>query len=349
MKQFVASAPSKLILCGEHSVVYGGKAIAVPLDNRKECTVTVEEVEKGKGEIIVEDVVGFGRVLCTGQVLPADSLFAAKTKVIQFILEKESINFDSLRVRCVFSRNKIPKGTGGSASAFASLAIALYTVFVVPFTKEKLFEAVQAGEEVAHGGKASGIDAHTVLSDSPQKFWKEFAGKETKFHFEQVALALPRNTVLVVVNTLKKGQTPETTASLIQRFAEHYRIMQVPADVPEKTRNELTTPFNEAVEKIAGELREKGDAKKLGQYLNDNHFLLKKAGVSSEGIEEALALCRKAGALGGKLTGAGGRGGACFSLVKKENAEKLVEALKEAGFEAVIASFDKRGPHVQRV
>src|SRR3989338_2403851 len=86
MPQFVASAPSKLILAGEHSVVYGGKALVLPLDNRKECTASVETVEEGKGEITVDDVTGVGRVSCGGKVSDLDGNFSAKAAVISHLV-----------------------------------------------------------------------------------------------------------------------------------------------------------------------------------------------------------------------------------------------------------------------
>lgn len=350
MEKFQASAPSKLILCGEHAVVYGATAIVAPLANRTSCTASLEAVAQGEGEIRVQDSVGVGRLTHDGRMEDKDGSFAAKAAVLSYLVKCEALPLETSKVLLSLSADRVPKGTGGSASAFAAMSLALMAAFGRPPSKERLFEAVQAGEEIAHGGKASGVDAKAVLSDSPLEFSKEFKEDgQTLYHFSPLPLALPAASTLVVINTLEPGRSAASTAVQVKRFASKYGIRARPEDMLAEARAALVAPFNLLEEKIRKELQASGDAALLGKLFDENHFLLKEAGVSSPGIEKALHLCKENGALGGKLTGAGGEGGACFALVPKENLQKILQFLGAAGFEAVEAAFDDKGPLVSRL
>ena len=60
----IAHAPGKIILVGEHAVVYGRPAIAVPV-TQIQARVTVEEGEKEQGIVILAK--DLGRVFPVGQ------------------------------------------------------------------------------------------------------------------------------------------------------------------------------------------------------------------------------------------------------------------------------------------
>jgi mevalonate kinase len=76
---------------------------------------------------------------------------------------------------------------------------------------------------------------------------------------------------------------------------------------------------------------EAGDLPGLGSLMNYNQMLLSGLFVSTEGIEHCCALAREAGALGAKLTGAGG-GGAVIALCDGDSAPVLA-AWRAAGIE----------------
>ncbi|MBU1197938.1 hypothetical protein KJ765_05515 [Candidatus Micrarchaeota archaeon] len=348
MKKVVSSAPSKLILVGEHAVVYGARALACPLNNRKECTATIETVEPGEGQLIVEDVIGCGRVTVDGVVFEEDPYFMPKAKLILHFLKKNKNRLNDKEAFFKFSSKRILKGTGGSAASAAALSLALHALLDIQPSLEELFRSVQVAEEIAHGGKASGIDAHTVLSDRPQAFFKQFKGSTSSIRFEDADLHLPEGTQLVIINTLEEGEEPESTGELVKRFAAHFHVDGSPNDLSDDTRQTIIAPFDRVTEAIQKELRRDGEAKALGRLLDENHELLRSTGVSGDRIEEAIALCKKNKALGAKLTGAGGRGGACFALVRNQDTETLVHALEEKRFEVSPAEFSSKGPTVER-
>ncbi|MFH0972117.1 MAG: hypothetical protein V1835_06145 [Candidatus Micrarchaeota archaeon] len=344
MRLVKASAPTKAIIAGEHSVVYGGMAIAAPLDNRKGCECKMERVENGKGVIIIEDVMGRGKYFANGNFEDEDGWFRAKAKLIGYILKSEGASIDNLKITMKFSKNKIPKGTGHSASTAAALAICLYGALEIKAGKEKLFGAVQAFEEIAHGGRPSGIDAQTVLSDSALKFRKIFRqDAEAKYEYGGVDLELPEGTVLLIINTLKKGEMADTTGALLKKFAEKAGIGKKPAEMSQAERDKITAGFDGVVDGIEAELNKHGNAGKLGKLFNKNHGMLREYGMSSEGIEEAIGISLKNGALGAKITGAGGEGGAVLVLCRDKAARKILKAVGNAGLDGVEAKFSKKG------
>ncbi|MFH1199962.1 MAG: hypothetical protein V1708_02755 [Candidatus Micrarchaeota archaeon] len=347
MMKFKASAPAKAIVCGEHAVVYGCPAIAVPLTVRTECEVAVEDVECGKGQVVVEDPRASGRVTWKGEVFEELPPFAGKAEVVLNIIAAQKADFSCKEIFAKFGDAKIMKGTGGSASAFAALATAIYRGCGVTPSRQLLFEAVQAGEEVAHGGKASGLDAITVVSGKPQLFRKTFDAKgNAAFDYRDADFALPEGTALVVAS--KRGEKPDSTAALVKKFAESHGVTKTAAELTDNERERIISPYRKITDDIGRELCVDGNARRLGKLLNENHAMLADAGVSSEGIEAAIEICRLQGAYGAKLTGGGGRGGAVIVLVEKAKAGRVIGALGKAGYEGFEAEIAKEGASIKR-
>lgn len=349
MRTIKASAPTKAIIAGEHSVVYGGSAIAMPLENRKSCVCKIREASGGLGLIKVDDSIGTGKYFADGTFEDADGFFKAKAQLIGFILKSSGKGISGQDISLSLSKNKMPKGTGHSAATAAAIALCLYSGLGVAPSRSRLFEAIQVFEEVAHGGRPSGVDANAVISDSPQKFRREFPqGGGSKFDFESIALALPKGTALLVVNTLTKGGTFQTTDELIAKFGQSLGISRKPGELGEEERAQIIAPFDSIVEQIQGELHEGGDPEKLGKLLNANHDLLRRCGVSSEGIENAIGISLRNGALGAKLTGAGGRGGAVIVFCREGMAAKILLALGKAGMAGIRAKISSRGACLEK-
>ncbi|MFH1750277.1 MAG: hypothetical protein ABH863_01210 [Candidatus Micrarchaeota archaeon] len=341
MRMIRASSPTKAIIAGEHSVVYGGTALAVPLSNKKRC---ICEVREGSGSISVDDSAGIGKYLPDGSFEDADGWFAAKARLIEHILKSEKAGLEGHEISLTFSKNRIPKGTGHSAATAACMALCLFEAFGRLPAKEKLFEAVQAFEAVAHAGIPSGIDAQTVLSDRAVKFRKDFSqGGNAKPRFEEIALELPSGTSLLLVDTLLGGQSASTTAQMLEKFAAAKGIGKKPAEMAKGERRAVIKKFDEIVGKVEAELFAGGNAQRLGMLLNENHALLRENGVSSEGIDEAVRTALQSGALGAKISGAGGIGGAVLALCQTVKVGGIIGSLEEIGMHGVRAEISTKG------
>jgi mevalonate kinase len=90
-----------------------------------------------------------------------------------------------------------------------------------------------------------------------------------------------------------------------------------------------------------------GDLNTLGELMNINHALLYGMGVSDESLEWLINASRKAGALGAKLTGAGG-GGCMIALVRNEGLSRVSEAIMNAGGRPFIARKTDEGARIER-
>jgi mevalonate kinase len=94
-------------------------------------------------------------------------------------------------------------------------------------------------------------------------------------------------------------------------------------------------------------LKEK-DLKTLGDLMNINHALLYGVGVSDESLEWLINAAKKGGALGAKLTGAGG-GGCMVALANNEKLEDVLQAIMRAGGRPFIARKTDEGVKIERV
>jgi mevalonate kinase len=193
----------------------------------------------------------------------------------------------------------------------------------------------------AHGGRASGIDARTVSYGKPLVFTRSFSppafeGKEARF-------SLPEGCSLLVVDTFAGKK--DGTSAMVEKFARGFGITAKPHEVGEGKRKEVREEYDGLWKKIV--LGLKPDGKTLGGLMNENHALLRERGVSSGGIEKAVSSALAAGALGAKLTGGGGEGGAVIVLCRKKEIARIGrEIAEETSFECRKAALADRGAGV---
>lgn len=333
-----ASAPNKLHLCGEHSVVYGGKALMAPVElcgKRNQVTLT----PSSSGFSFVGDL---GKAVLKEGVKGGDSVYFPLLDVASFVSGKvgRPVPF----VEAVLDYSGAPKGTGNSASLSVALALALYAHFGKNPTRQELYDAGFVGDDAYHGGKSSGGDVAAVLSNQAQLFWRVFQPDgSVKPVFQEVRLELPENTDLLLVSS-DRGAPKATTTGMIELFAKSRGIFRKPAELSETERRAVHEPFDAVVEKIRSLCHSGADAHELGAAFDENHALL--SCVSTPGIDEALVTAKKAGSLGGKLIGAGGEGGALIALVWKKDLAAIQSSLKAKGFESWPVKLAEKGPFV---
>lgn len=329
---FSASAPSKAILFGEHYVVWGAPALSIAIEPRNRVGFT----GGSRPGIGMQSALGNGLIAQDGSYSGVEAL-SVYSEVARAVFGSA---MPSAGVR--FSPSWNLKGVGVSASLCAAFAAGCFALAGKKPAAEEIFAAAQSGDLKAHGGKASGIDAKTVSFGRPLVFQRSF--EPPAFNSSPAAFALPAGTSLMLIDTYagKKGNTGE----LIAAFGRTFGITSTPQEAQAEKREKVQEEFAPLWKSLGMEMK-KPDAKKLGLLMNENHALLNKRGVGSQGIEEAVAAALAAGAYGAKLTGAGGEGGAVLALIKERNETLFSSQLQSsAGFASFKISLAKKGAGV---
>ncbi|GFP76954.1 mevalonate kinase [Clostridium fungisolvens] len=293
----ICESHSKLILVGEHAVVYGKPAIAMPFPLKVRVTI-----QKAVGPIMFESSIYTG---------PIDSM-TVKMKGIKACIE-ESLRcvdqpFANLRIR-IDSAIPLGRGLGSSAAIAIAIVRSIFSLFQQGLSEEHLFSLVQIAETYAHG-KPSGIDTAAEISEYPIWFQK---GKEI------VPLVIGIPLYIVVADTGRNGDTHTAVDNVRKMYVSE----------TEKVQNSLDEIGT--IGELAREALLKGDVYLLGNLLYRNHEELKILGVSDGELNNLVEIARNAGALGAKLTG-GGLGGCILALGESlEHAEVIATQLMDSG------------------
>lgn len=336
--RIVASAPNKVHLCGEHSVVYGGWAILAPVEVEGKRNMVALDVQDGDASLVFSGNLGTATLNADGS-MTGDEVYFFVLETAKFIFQKTGLK---KKVFAVLDYGGSPKGTGNSASIPAALAMALYAAAGVHPSKTDLYDAAFVADNVVHGMKSSGGDVQGVVSSCPQKFRKIFnADGSIATEYVDEAGLLPAGTCLVLVDSFRGGEKGNTGA-LVAQFAVAHGISKKPLEMSDVERKAVYGAFDSIVGRMEQELNASGDAVVLGKLFDENHVLLQSVTVPD--IDEAIALGKKNGALGGKLIGAGGVGGAVLLLCWDVGEQKIVSELQAAGFKAWKISFATEGP-----
>lgn len=295
-------AHSKLILVGEHAVVHGQPAIAIPFP-----LIGVES--------IVERVIGnvyLDSSLYQGPVESAPKSLGGVVNTIKQTLKILKIPYRDLLIRI---KSSIPpgKGLGSSASVAIAIVKSLFMYSNEKYTKEQLLQLANISETFAHGAP-SGIDPLTITSQNPVWYKKE----------EPIDYITPSGEFFFVV--ADSGRMADTKTA-VQTVTE--LIKQAPKKVSRKIERigDITYQAREALEKSSKQL--------LGYLLDEAQNELEAIGVSDSSLNKLIKFAREQGALGAKLTG-GGNGGCIIALARNEiHSLQLSEKLKQFGAQAV--------------
>ena len=299
-----ASAPGKIILFGEHAVVYGQPALAVPLHSLQ-ATATVSPGQAGAGLII--------RALDIDTTLSlAETAAHALAVAARLTLDRLGAPEPDAEI-AIESTIPIASGLGSGAAVTAALVCALSEYLRAPLATPELSALVYEVEKLYHG-TPSGVDNTVVCYGQPVYFVR---GHEP----EVFTPAAPFH--LLVGDTGRPSPTRETVGAVRagwQREPARYEAI---------------------FEEIGGLVREaraaieSGETTRLGPLMVQNQDLLRRLEVSSPELERLIDAALAAGALGAKLSGGGG-GGNMIALVSAANADRVAQALSEAGAARVI-------------
>ncbi len=302
-----ASAPGKVILFGEHAVVYGRPALAVPV------TQVHTQVE-------VTDSLRAGiRVEAPDVSLHAELRTLALTHPLRSVVENlfQSLSISALPYLNIRITSTIPVASGLGSGAAVSVAMirALSAHYGHTLNNEQV-NALAYEIEKLHHGTPSGID-NTVITYTRPVYFVRGQLLET---FQPGAPF-----TIVIADTGVPAPTKESVGDVRKLWEA------------DKKRWEKIFTKVEKITRQATQAIETGKTGNLGALMDENHALLQGMTVSSPELDRLVLMARAAGAEGAKLSG-GGRGGNMIALVKPERAEQVVSALTAAGAKRVLVT-----------
>jgi mevalonate kinase len=302
-------ACGKVILLGEHAVVYGVPAIAVGID--RGAGARAQALDGGPSTLLVH---GWEIRVTEGE---DTDLARAFTSLLE-VARRQKPGLGALAVQAAAD---LPPGGGLGCSAAIGVAVARA---VDPLgSEEQVLERAMAWERVFHGNP-SGIDAAVSASGGCVYFKK---GEPIQH------VRVKGGLLMCIGNTGMASSTKSMVESVARQKAR---------------RPEIVAKAFEGIASLVANARlaiEAGDRLALGRLMDLNQMLLSGLFVSSQEIERMCDLARTAGAMGAKLTGAGG-GGSVVALVKDmATAERVLEAWRLDdfnGFAARVAAPEGR-------
>ncbi|MEO7131739.1 MAG: hydroxymethylglutaryl-CoA reductase, degradative [Dermatophilaceae bacterium] len=293
----------KVILLGEHAVVYGRRAIAAPVPLA--IRARVEDGDNGIDLIIPR----WGVEL---HVEPGSEYSGGFLKSLSPIIDKLDIGDRSMRI---FVQPGIPRamGLGGSAALAVALIRAVDRHCSLGLSDAEVSALSYECEMVAHG-TASGIDNTVATYGYPLLYQR---GEPPIIEPLQLSQPVP----LVVAMTGVESLTAATVGRVRDAWKRHPALYERIFD----SIDDLTMQGAEALRT--------NDLHQLGELMNICQGQLNALQVSSEQLEELVQIARHNGAAGAKLTGGGG--GGSIVAVCPDGGAQVVAAMQEAGYRAM--------------
>jgi len=303
-----ASAPGKVILFGEHAVVYGKHAIASAIGLR--VNVTLSPARESSLEIADLELDS-----------PITQDAAPSSLQCFFKAGIDLIGISPVRI-VVDSDVPIGGGLGSSAAMACAFLKAAGALKKIEFGPQELWAKAQEMEKIFHG-TPSGIDAAVSAHGGLVEFC---AGKISHFKCPEIPLLIGDTGI---------SKNTRQTVSRVRNIYDSER------EKAEAILNEIGT-----ISLAGKQALIQNDLKALGKLMNQNHALLKKLGVSSPELDNLVSAALNAGALGAKMTGGGG--GGCMIAIAQEPGpiSKAIEdaggSVLETNFSLAGARVDRK-------
>ncbi|MCP4168024.1 MAG: mevalonate kinase [Chloroflexi bacterium] len=297
-------APGKIIFFGEHAVVYGRPAIAVPLPQMLARAIVYRD------QHCLIEATDLNRTINVAAA-DHDDPFACSARLVCSELGEP---LPPWRI-VVHSDIPIASGLGSGAAITAAIIRAMLHAFGATLSLMRLSELVYEVEKLHHG-TPSGIDNTVVVYGQPLWFVRGQppepfnVGAPLHLLIADTGVSSPTR---VTVATVRKGWQADRTA--------YETVFSSIGELVHSARREIET----------------GNTLALGRLMDENQKALAELDVSSSELERLVTAARSSGALGAKLSG-GGRGGNMIALVEHPDRASVAKALTKAGAKAVLAT-----------
>ena len=301
-----SSACGKVILLGEHAVVYGRSALAAPIPLAVEARV----VAVGDGVQLVIPRWGVEQ-----RVAPMSEHPTGAAGILALLLERLDLGDRSMTIE-VFPNVPRAVGLGGSAALAVSVIRALDRHFALELTDPEINDFALECERAAHG-TPSGVDNTVATFGSTVLFRAASNGRDASFAGVELKRPLP----LVIGMTGKESLTAKTVAGVAQA-----RRRNAP-------RYDAIFDQIETLTNAGADAARDGALSDLGELMNLCHGFLNALQISTRELEELVEISRRHGAAGAKLTGGGG-GGSMVALCP-DGTDSVLAGIKNAGYDAL--------------
>ena len=321
----IASAPAKVILFGEHFVVYGESAIVMAIDKRVYAKAELRQDKRLYLRSVNLNLAGYFEngffKVEQGDLKEARLKFEPLKLAVEKVLEiyGENVGLDVE----VNSTVPVAAGLGSSAAVAAAVTAAVGALLKVKMSKEAVFRISYEAEKIVHG-TPSEVDPAVSTFGGTLLFQMDIGFKP---------LDIKADVSLVIGYTGVERSTRVQVAKVQDIRNKYLRVI----DPMMKAAREIDLRAIDALKD--------GNLETLGDLLNINHALLCGLGISDESLEWLINAARKAGALGAKLTGAGG-GGCMIALAENERHKQVLEAIQTAGGSPFIARKTDEGVRI---
>ena len=305
-----ASAPGKVILFGEHFVVYGVKAILCAINKR--ITVTAEKMDGGK--ISIQSNIG------NLELEPGKSISEINSPLKPFYyLADKMLKNENTGIKIIVESD-IPLGVGlGSSSACCVAgAAAISRLFRKTSNEEILVLAIEAEKTIFKN--TSGADCTVCTYGGIMEY-----DKENGFH----KIESKPNFHLVIANSNIEHST-ESVVGKVRQFKEKNEIQFT----------SLCKKESKLIEEVL-ELLIENNIEKLGTKIKENQEYLETIGISNDKLREMIQIGQTE-SWGAKITGAGG-GGCIYALTDESNLERTINQFKDKNYDCFSVKIDFKG------
>ena len=300
----------KVILFGEHAVVYGRPALAVPLPLAVEARVVPSE----------EPILLIPRWGIEQQIHTTEANPQGLVGVLAMLLHQLGLNEESVAIE-VFPNVPRAMGLGGSAAIAVAVIRALSDFFELELSSERVNELAFQCERAAHGNP-SGVD-NTIATYGEPLLYKQAVNPNDPTH----EIVRPAKPVPLVVGMSGKESLTANMVEQVRQAHERHKITY------EMVFDQLASITAEGAEAFID-----GNFAKLGELMNMAHGCLNAIQISMPALEELVFLARNSGALGAKITGAGG-GGSVVALCP-DTQDDVAKTMETAGYQTLSFTIE---------
>jgi mevalonate kinase len=326
MIQGKASAPAKVILFGEHFVVYGNPAILASISRR--ISVSACTIADNKDKIAIRSDIGVAGQynedgefnMLEGGVKSKGALDPLHTAIKRVLLARNKKTGIKISIS-----SEVPPGIGLGSSAASCVATvaAVDSLFQKRPSRQKICKLAIESERLIHK-RTSGADCYVSTFGGLIQYHNMSKG------FKKLDVKR-RSLPLVVASTGIKHSTADLVG-IVKRFKDKDHILfeslaKQAKDICLQARTALAY----------------GKCDRVGELMNENQIILQQIGVSHYKAEALIDICIKAGAVGAKITGAGGGGSVISLAATKQDSTKIASRVKAAGYQSFEVEIDYRG------